>query len=446
MSSARLPWAVGAAAAAVYLAAPSSHYNFDGVACAIAVELGDLRHLAHGNHLAYGLVGFVFDRLWRLLGYSGPAILTLQVLDSLLGGLGVALFCRLLLRRLAVEPLAAVLCSLGLAVSFGWWFWSLEAQVYMLGAVFAVLAADEALAGKPRAGAWHGLAVLGHVGHAMLLPFALKHVKDRRAYLLRLAAVVAAGYVVGALCVRPASAAQWRAWLLGSAALAVDRSFTWYTGSLMTNLRDWALMTLRIFSDSPLSWLFGGTAVAAALWALRRHRSWGLWLGGYALLFMSWQPYTLVYRISDLPALWALAALARPPLWALGLWVSGAFLYNGGVVIRRRSQPAPEYEQALALRKTTPENAWIVTSGLGQVYVPYFAHRRPLNLRYFEEPGSLERRIEELEARGEPVYGMNGQPMGSRQKRLNSAAADRKGPKGMGSARRSRPRAISDKP
>ena len=80
-----LPCVVGAAAALFYLAWPSSFYNMDGVACAIAVELGDLRHLVHGNHVLYGLVGLAFHRLWQLLGYQGPAILPLQTLNSLIG-------------------------------------------------------------------------------------------------------------------------------------------------------------------------------------------------------------------------------------------------------------------------------------------------------------------------------------------------------------------------
>jgi hypothetical protein len=448
-TSDKLPWALGAAVSLAYLSMPSAHFNFDGVACAIAVELGDVNRLAHGNHVAYGLLGLVFDRLWRLLGFTGPAIFTLQIMDSLLGGLGVALFMRLLQRRLQVERMRALLASICLAVSYGWWFWSLEAQVYVLGNVFAILAADAALGGKARAtGLWGAGAVLGHVGHLMLFPFLLLKVKDRKSCLLYAAGGIAAGYAVGAACVSPSNFGELRLWLLGSAALKVGGEFTWYTGSFFSNIKDWFFMTFRVFSDGPLWWLFGGTAVTAALWGLRSRKDLGLWFAGYALLFVSWQPFTLVYRVGDLAPLWALAAAARPPLWALGLWAAGAFLYNGGVLIRPKLDPAnnAELQQALALKKTTPENAWIITSGLGQVYVPYFGHRKPLNLRYYEEPGALEARIAALEAAGEPVYGMNGQPSGSRKKKANTAPADKKGPKGMGSERLSRPRKISDKP
>ena len=106
-----ISWCLGTCAALLYLCFHSTFYNFDGVACAIAVELGDLRHLAHGNHLAYGLLGWAWTGAWRLLGFTGPALLCLQVLDSLLGGLAAGLFCRFLLRRLRLSPAAAVSAS-----------------------------------------------------------------------------------------------------------------------------------------------------------------------------------------------------------------------------------------------------------------------------------------------------------------------------------------------
>ena len=106
-----IPWCVGTCVSLFYLCFHSTFYNFDGVACAIAVELGDLRHLTHGNHLAYGLLGWAWTGVWRLLGFTGPALLCLQVLNSLLGGLGAGLFCRFLMRRLNSSPRAAVCAS-----------------------------------------------------------------------------------------------------------------------------------------------------------------------------------------------------------------------------------------------------------------------------------------------------------------------------------------------
>lgn len=498
-----LPWLLGAGAAFLYLGTPSAAYNFDGVACAIAVELADLRHLAHGSHLAYGLLGLAWTWLWKLFGYAGPAVLALQALDSLLGGLGAGLFCRFLLRRSRLPPLAAAAASAGLALSYAWWFWSLEAQVYLLGAVFLILAADEAWAEEPRpgrTGVWLGLAVLGHVGHVMFLPAALTllHRPGRAArtwppFLAALSLSVLSAYAAAALCcVRPGTLEDWRLWLLGSAALSPDRSFTWHgAGTISGSLSAWLAMTLRIFADpvglpqpwSSLGWLLAAAPLAAAAAGLR---AWGrtakaalLWLAGYALLYVAWQPFTMVYRVTDLPALWLLAASwSEGRAWAgrvLAVCAAALGLFNGLLLIAPHGDPGrnPAYQEALRIRRDTPQEAWVAAAARGQVYIPYFAGRRPLNLSYFEgRPEALDRRLEELRRQGLPVFvpgsvvrsetwkgffaehaleqagapdgglyriGTKGKPSGSRTKKLNTAPAARKGPNGTGSAMRSSP-------
>lgn len=428
------PAAVTVLVSLAYLGTPSSYYNFDGVACAIAVELGDLSRLAHGNHLAYGLLGLAFDRLWRFFGYQGQAILSLQVLDSLLGGLGAGLFCRLLLRRLACPPAAAVGASLGMAFSYAYWLWSLEAQVYLLGVVFMILAADEALSESPQArrvGLWHACAVLGHVGHLMLAPAAAWLLasasisrKSLRSYAAALFCIVFMAYLSAALLwVRPQNFSELRLWLLGSAALKLGGEFHWQTGSsLGVNLYDWTLMSFRIFSDAALlsgrcatlAWLLSiaavSTAAAGARGLPRPARAALLWLGGYALLYLSWQPHTMVYRVSDLAPLWLLIALearkSRIKTAALSVAVAALTAFNGTQLVypQTRAEGNSAYQEVLKLRQLLPEESWVATSGLGQVYVPYFGHRKPLNMKYFEQPGRLEARLLQLQASGQSIF------------------------------------------
>ena len=81
MNDQRTSWLLGVGVSLFYLCFHSYFLNFDGVACAMAVEIGDFKHLVHGNHLAYGLVGWAFFSLWRLLGYQGQALLALQTLE-----------------------------------------------------------------------------------------------------------------------------------------------------------------------------------------------------------------------------------------------------------------------------------------------------------------------------------------------------------------------------
>lgn len=462
----KMSWSDSQGAAAVFLAAlflnlsvRSLFYNFDGVACAIAVELSDFKHLVHGNHLAYGVVGWCFDKLWRLFGYQGHALLSLQALDSVLGAAGAAVFSSLL-RRMGRGERESVLGAAALAVSHAWWFWSLEAQVYMLGTLFAALAAREALSDHPRpavVGLWHAGAILGHVGHLMALP-ALMYVLTRRKghrevfpYLSSLFVAVAIPYVcAGLFAVKPSSFNELRLWLLGSAALTTDRSFLWHSIPLSSAIPAWSGMSLRIFTEFVGRQGFAWTAgvilavlplLAAARGAVEKSREaffWLLWLAGYALLFIAWEPYTIVYRVSDLLALWALATMGLKPLPArarLGVliaWTAAAFAFNLAYVVRPAADPAnnPDLVEAEWTKAGAPPEAWVLANGRGAVYIPYFAGRRPLNLRYFTEEKALHAKLDELAKAGQVVYvsGRTLEEEGLRAKLerygLHAAAAD----------------------
>ncbi|HEX4048014.1 MAG TPA: hypothetical protein VH309_09285 [Elusimicrobiota bacterium] len=432
-SERRLCAAVFFAALLLYLSFRSLFFNFDGVACAIAVELSDFKHLVHGNHLAYGVLGWLFDRGWRLLGYRGRAILPLQVLDGVLGAAGAAVFASLL-RRSGRSEREAALGAAALAVSQAWWFWSLEAQVYMLGALFAALAAREALAVKPRparAGFWLACAALGHVGHLMALP-ALAWLLTRKSgrkslapFAAALAAVLLASYAgAGLLAVRPRSLDELRLWLLGSAALGVDRAFSWHSSGWSVAVPAWTEMTLRIFCEfegrSGLAWAAGVVLAALPLAAAARGaarggraaRFWLFWLAGYAVLFISWEPGTVVYRVGDLLGLWALALLglqglsARARAALLAAWTAAAGAYNFAFVVRPAADPASNGDLAEAdwTAAHAPPGSWVIATGRGAVYLPYFAGLKTVNLRYFGDQAALDARLDALAKSGAEVF------------------------------------------
>ena len=415
------------------LSVRSQFFNFDGIACAVAVELSDFKHLVHGNHLAYGLLSWLFDGLWRLLGYHGRAILPLQVLSSLLGAAGAAVFASIL-RRAGRSEREALLGAAALAVCQAWWFWSLEAQVYMLGALFAALAAREVLRESPRpaaSGLWLALAVLGHVGHVMALPalaWGLTRAKGRRALLpaasVFAATVLAAYAAAGLLAVRPQNPEELRLWLLGSAALGGGRSFLWHSAPMVHALSSWSLMTLRIFCEfvgrQGPAWAAGMLLAAAPLVAAcrgallggRPARFWLMWLAGYAALYLVWEPFTIVYRISDLLGFGALAWLgldglsARRRTTLLSVWIATAGIFNFTYVILPASSTASNEDlgESRLVAELTPENAWVLAWGRGEIYFPYFARRKPLSLRYVPNETALAERLDALAKRGEQVY------------------------------------------
>jgi hypothetical protein len=375
------------------------------------VELADCRYLTHGNHLLYGLLGSWFYRLWQVIGYRGPALVCLQTLDSLLGGVGVGLFY-LLCRNWELRRDVSVLACCGLGLSEAYWLWSLEAQVYLLGAFFVLLSACEASRKNPKpavVGFWQALAALGHISHIMFAPAAIfllsKSKTSFRRNLLIYAAtllpVIAGAYfLAGFLCVAPQSWSQLRIWLLGSAALTGDHTFQWHGGLPLSHCGAWALTTLRLFSDAPglsrvgrlTAWALSAVAVVVAFQSLRFLKTNSrlvlfalIWMGGYLLLFSSWEPGTLVYRITDLIPLWLLIALvvercsSRQRIFAAGFILSLG-LFNGvlRIIPLTDSRANSEYAWARELRRTIPEDGWVLSLGIEQVYVPYFGHRRPL--------------------------------------------------------------------
>ncbi len=390
------------------------------MACAIAVDLSDFKHLVHGNHLGYGPLAWAFA---RLLG-AERSLFALQALSGLLGAAGAAVFCSLL-QRTGASPRDAGLGAAALAVSHAWWFWSLEAQVYMLGALFCALAAREALGESPDprlAGFLHAGAMLAHAAHAvaapaMLLALAGTGRRGLARYLSAAAGTVLAAYALAALlAVKPASAEEWRLWLLGSAALGESRAFEWHGAAPGTALASWLRMCVEIFWARGTGFWLGALPLLPAALALRsgsaRARFWGAWLAGYAALFLLWEPGTIVYRITDLLALWALAleGLGAVPAphraAALAAWCAATAAQNlrGAILPASRAESNVELREALALKRDTPENAWALAVGRGQVYVPYFAERKPLNLRYLPDYDALAAKLLALERAGEPVY------------------------------------------
>ena len=428
-----MSWCIFVAVLLLNLSIRSLFYNFDGVACAIAIELSDFKHLVHGNHLAYGVVGWCFDRIWRIFGYRGQSLIVLQTLDSILGAAGAAIFSALL-RRCGRGEREAVLGAAALSVCHAWWLWSLEAQVYMLGALFAALSAFEALSEKPRpsrVGLYHAGAILGHVGHLMALPALLylltrkRGLRESRLYFTSLISFVVGAYIcAGLFAVKPSSFLELKLWLLGSAALTNDRSFLWHSLPLSSAVAAWIGMSLRVFTEfvgrHGWPWTSGVILavlpiIAAARGAAQNSREskfWLLWLGGYAALFIFWEPYTIVYRVSDLLALWALATLGlqalspRIRVAVLASWIAGAFAYNLAFTIRPASEFSnnPDLVEATWTAMSSPPDAWILANGRGAVYIPYFAGRRPVNLRYLSDESVLDAKLDSLNKAGEKVF------------------------------------------
>lgn len=84
----------------------------------------------HAQHLAYVPLGQLFYTIWRVLGYTGRALLPLQVLSGIIGGLNAGLLY-VALRRLTGRR-GALLTTAFFVLSYGSWRYSVESDPYPL--------------------------------------------------------------------------------------------------------------------------------------------------------------------------------------------------------------------------------------------------------------------------------------------------------------------------
>src|SRR4051812_10604915 len=212
----RSAWQAGGAgllATVLYLLTLAANHSEaeDGIRYAVDVRSGDSHALSNSAHLAYNWLNYGVWHLLRALGYDGGPLHAMQVLNAVLGGIGVALLWYTLTTAGAGRVATAAGCAL-LALSFGYWFYSAESEVYLLSTVclIACLGLAWRVATRPTLvafaglGAANGLAVLAHNTNVLFAVVAvvaaiLGHRRARKAVIRSLATYAAtAGLVVTA--------------------------------------------------------------------------------------------------------------------------------------------------------------------------------------------------------------------------------------------------------
>ena len=126
----------------IYLAYLSSQYNFDGAVFALRVEqavaTGNVWELFHPRHLFYEPAGYILFRLAHALGSELRSIVWLEIMNAMFGAAALCLFHRLAL-RLGMGRLLGAGMTGCLAFSFGFWFFSVEPEVYVPGVFFLLV-------------------------------------------------------------------------------------------------------------------------------------------------------------------------------------------------------------------------------------------------------------------------------------------------------------------
>ncbi len=436
----------------LYFAWPSTYWYFDAIACASALELGQGVNLVHGNHLLYGLGGYLFWKALLLpLGIT-RALLGLQIYTSLLSAVGLAGLYQFLHLTLK-DKVQALLVTVLTSTFAGFWFLSIEPNPYALGflglswAAYFLFREDQTAMQPVWVGLFHGLAVLGHITHGLWVVPALYAFwttpqptdKKRRlmTYLSVLALTTLLPYLfIMGLVVGPhlgyVPLRLWR-WFLGTVAIeggGVGKShwnfpgasflFLWFKGSFK---QIWG--TFWPYTMHPSQKLWGFTVLSMATMALplvrsledRKDRLWRfamLWIGTYALFFFTWEPDNIHYRMGDVVPLALLISLGLKKL------KSARFFYGFGglglalllaVNLQTRIRPMSRlekntvYSEVSALsHRTAPESLYLTTGGTRWLYFLYFSGRQAWNVAENGAQGAVTAdRLRQALARG-PVY------------------------------------------
>lgn len=428
----------------LFIAYPSRFWNFDGVACAAALELGNPMFFFHSNHLFYGFFGFLF---WKPLSFLfSRSLPALQLFTSILSAGALVFLFKSLLPVLNNKRLV-LLVTVAISTTACVWMWSIEAQVYALGFLGLSAATYQLLQPHQKnkwikVGALHALAILGHVVHVLWTVPALywlyresptgqrRHLQQ---YLLTLISVTVIPYlfIIGFLILPHDRNNIWlMRWLMGSAALVPNSLFSWHWSG-WTGPWVWALTTLRIFWGSfwpyqtTLSpWVSVLTVISMATaigligmsWKQKQEKLWVfcvIWLAVYALFFWTWEPGTECYRLTDFVPLAVLFALglknlSRKVQYGMSLLLIGTLLPINWV---SRIQPMSQAENNLVfqeiqeLRAVTPEDSLYLTpGGLTWIYLLYFTGRSAWNVHSFQRNPEFFDKELDRHLKIQPIY------------------------------------------
>ena len=424
-----LAFGLGIAVFFIYVAFLSKMYNYDGVACAMAVELGEMKNLFHGNHLIYGFIGYLFHHLIRIFfGYGGTALLSLQILNCLLGSGGIVLFF-ILMEKISKNMIYAFLWSLFLAFSYSYWLWSMEAQVYLLGMFFILLLVilllryDSSFFQYHKPGKsilfiislCHGMAVLSHISHIIFIPVVcvcLWQYKSNRKqklrniffYLIVLAAFCVLSYMLVIVAVlKIFNLRGIYLWFLGNALDVSTNSFNWH-GQLSLNnllkipssLQDiiWfnlkrvsfikelfpfqiikvAVNISKIFFYSALFYLFLGFGKIYYKHKFMINLCLS-WLICYSLFFSTWEPGTIMYRMPELIPLYLLIYISfsflpinkKIKFFCLSGYLISLVFSNfcGGIYPYSLKINNVNLDRAYLVKENTSEEDLVIISGRG---------------------------------------------------------------------------------
>ncbi|MGX9296192.1 hypothetical protein [Tsukamurella paurometabola] len=424
--------AITAGAMLLYLLTLAREYLGDGIQFAMIAENGSAADLLVPNHLLYPLIPAIFYRAWQLFGWTGGALLPLQVASAIGGAAAVGLTYILARRITASTPLAAIVAS-GFALSFGIWRYSISADSVTIPLVFALLVLLTLIPRDPTTGPRPLLtaaactgAILAYQTQALLLIVVivayLTETKRPRAQRIRDAlrtttivasasATVYLAVAVGVASVR--SVGQLLEWQFamadtglwgnpsphsiidGAQAMvsAIGAPIAPLSSDRATAPGKVAFVGIAIIAAAPL---VGAIAVRKDL--LSGHRrtvsvlaTWAVAFGAFTLYWVAadisfWAPALVPWWLFTGLVLALLAVRARPRTRVVSAAAVAAVVaiaaHGWGEGIAPAQFRSTAYRTALAIGDRTDPHDLIVTTGGDDLFlqVPYFAERRTFSV------------------------------------------------------------------
>jgi hypothetical protein len=201
------PMAVGLLAIAYILTGPGNRTEADDAFWfAYDIENRNIRDLVGSEHTAHLLFMPLARGLWnltKLLGFEVRAYDTIRLANCVLAAASVVLLGYTLRNRLRLSSFAAVAGAMGLALSYGFWRYSNETEVYALAVLMIVglcwvcFSGLHSLRSVLLAGVLAALGglihILGFIPALILVPFVLlvqRRLRDAALYLLVVALLV----------------------------------------------------------------------------------------------------------------------------------------------------------------------------------------------------------------------------------------------------------------
>ena len=111
----------------------------DALVYVLSVNAGWGPDLFHPNHLLYNFAGWLGLKTAEGFGYSGDALLVMQVMSALAGAAAIGVVHSLSMQIIRDRALSAII-SLACAGSYAFWWYSVEADTYIIPLLFVLIA------------------------------------------------------------------------------------------------------------------------------------------------------------------------------------------------------------------------------------------------------------------------------------------------------------------